>query len=168
MTLRQVVYSTAALCAGQVFAQTVPANPELMPFRYVITNITVRSRGRVVINDDFKAKKAFAPGSLLGQAAPGINYKVSLGKLGTADTKTGKLVITQANTIPFWNGYIAMITLPAGPNGEYTFTEQDAPLELSATVANPKPGPADHLIIGFIDTKNLHAEIGRLSCTETV
>jgi hypothetical protein len=156
-TRRDFLAAAATLPAGLAFAQPAPAGSEPVPFRYVIQNITLRSRGRVVIEETFKARKTFAPATVLGEAAAGMNYKVNLGKISASDIKSGSLVITQANAIPFWNGYIAMITLPAGPNGDYTFTEKDLPLELAVTVANPKPGVADHLIAGFMDPANLHA-----------
>lgn len=154
---REFLTTAAALPAGLALAQPPAPVSEPVPFRYVIQNVTLHARGQVVINDTFQTRTAFGPPALLSRAAPGVAYKVNLGRIGVPEIRAGSLTITEANTAPIWNGYIAMLTLPAGPNGQYTFTEKDLPLTLSATVLNPKPGPADHLIIGFMDNATLHA-----------
>jgi hypothetical protein len=149
-----------AVAAAVSFAQppTGPAATTALPFSFTVSNVEVHARGQVLLADRFQPRTTLVPSTSNRGTVGNSPYVVNVGRLPTAKFLARGLVLDQTTTgAAMWNVSATMVTLPAGPNGAYTLSGAQFPLEVSATLQQPRIKGAEKFMVGIVDQETLHA-----------
>ncbi|HEU4388208.1 MAG TPA: hypothetical protein VFV34_10445 [Blastocatellia bacterium] len=124
---------------------------EPIPFRFLIDEISLTSKGNVIVRDSFDRDGRLQPSEINGAPATKGNYYVSFGRIGPSNVKGGALVIDESQTINAYGDFVAMMSLPIDNRGKLTFTatEMFGDLAYSVRLRAPKLRGPERFKIGI-------------------
>jgi len=143
------------IAAATSFPQPPPSGT--LPFRFVVRNVEVRTKGQAILADTFRGRRTRVVPPTANNLVGDSSYWVNLGRVGPANIRDGLVLDQTTAETSMWNVTATMVTLPVGPNGTYTFSGDRFPLEVSATIQQPRIKSAEKFMVGITDLQTLHA-----------
>ena len=130
---------------------------EPVPFRFMVDEITLVSKGRVLLKDSFDREGRFQPAEVGGKPADKSDYYVSLGHLNGTSVKGGVLTIDQTNTINAYGDFVFKFIVPVDERGAMMFAGADnfGDLVFTVKLRAPRLNGHERFKVGFGDLSNL-------------
>ncbi|MBV8855426.1 MAG: hypothetical protein JOZ02_00560 [Acidobacteria bacterium] len=132
---------------------------EPVPFSFYIEELSLSSRGRVILEDSFDSAGRFQPAEVGGKPAGAARYFLSLGRLGGPNVKGGALRVDQSDTINAYGTFVSKFVLPVDERGRLAFSGEElfGDLLLSVRVRAPALRGHERLKIGIGDMATMGA-----------
>ena len=132
---------------------------EPVPFSFLIDELSLSSRGRLILRDSFDRDGRFQPPEIGGKPAGAGGYFLSLGRINGLNVRGGALKIDQTDTVNAYGTFVAKFILPVDERGLLAFSgaETFGDLVLSARICAPVLRGHERLKIGIGDMATMGA-----------
>jgi len=144
--------SPAARAAGET-RPSVGLVPQ--PFETAIDELSLESKGRVILRDTFDRDGVFHPPLVDGKSAERAPYFPNMAKIDGSRVKGGSLVMDEVGMVNPFENYACDFSLPIDADGRLWFTGKElfGDLVLRAKVLSPHFKSAPKFKLGVINMK---------------
>jgi len=158
-----VVLLALAAALGGARAPAAPAGEErpagaLEPqeFQFSIDEISLESKGRVIVRDTFDRDGVFHPPAVDGKSAERAPYFVNMGLVDGSRVKGGSLVMDQVGMVNPFENFACDFSIPVDADGRLWFVGKElfGDLVFRAKVKSPRFQGAPKFKIGLVDMKS--------------
>ncbi|MFY9820252.1 MAG: hypothetical protein WAM82_02655 [Thermoanaerobaculia bacterium] len=124
-------------------------------FQFSIDEISLESKGRVIVHDTFDRAGVFHPPLVDGKSAERAPYFVNMGLVDGSRVKGGSLVMDQVGMVNPFENFACDFSIPVDADGRLWFTGKElfGDFVLRAKVLSPQFKGAPKFKIGIVDMK---------------
>jgi hypothetical protein len=125
-------------------------------FEFVIDDLTVTSKGQVVVEDGFDRAGVLHPAKIRGKSAARAAYVISRGRIDGSRVRGGRLVMDQGGMVNTFESFWADLVVPIDEGGRTWFLGKElfGDLEVSCKVIAPRIVGPSRFTIGLVDLNN--------------
>ena len=125
-------------------------------FEYVVDDLTVVSKGQVIVTDGFDQNGVLSPPKVRGKSTERAPYLISRGEIDGSRVRDGHLVMDQTGMVNTFETFVADLVVPIDETGRTWFLGKElfGDLEVSCTVIAPRVVGPSRFSIGLVDLSN--------------